>query len=331
MRSPLASVGSTPVTLVVFVLLAAGTFVTYGDERAPTWVTAAPLALIALNLAAAIATSRRLRRGGLAVFHVALLALIVVAGFGRMTHLSGRVEIAQGQVFDATAVDIAAQGSWHGAPFAGVRFAQGPWTVDYAPGVKRAHTRSAVVTVTAEGESSKHTVGDDTPLVLAGYRFYTTHNKGFAPIVTWHPAAGPAVTGALNLPSFPLFDWRQENRFTPAGGPEIRVFLDIASPLTETAAWTLDPSTVAAKLVVHAEGQRAELLPGATLPVAGGTLTYERLTGWIGYRIYYDPTLPWLFALAVIAVAGLAWHIARSELAECRDVIAPARPERTCA
>jgi cytochrome c biogenesis protein len=88
---------------------------------------------------------------------------------------------------------------------------------------------------------------------------------------------------------------------------------------------------VAAKLIVHAEGQRAELLPGATMPVAGGALTFERLTGWIGYRIYYDPTLPWLFALAVIAVAGLAWHIARSELAEHGDGVAQASPERSWA
>jgi hypothetical protein len=28
----------------------------------------------------------------------------------------------------------------------------------------------------------------------------------------------------------------------------------------------------------------------------------------MGYKVFYDPTLKWLFFLSVIAVCGLAWH-----------------------
>ena len=41
-------------------------------------------------------------------------------------------------------------------------------------------------------------VGDDTPLVLDGYRLYTTSNKGFAPLLTWQQNGAPAVHGVLH-------------------------------------------------------------------------------------------------------------------------------------
>ena len=40
-------------------------------------------------------------------------------------------------------------------------------------------------------------------------------------------------------------------------------------------------------------------------------MRYERLTGWMGYRIFYDPTLLPLFVVALLGVLGLAWHLWR--------------------
>jgi cytochrome c biogenesis protein len=315
MTRALASLASARVMLAGFALLAAGTFAAHDDPAASASLIVAPLCLLAANLGAAIVTNRRLRRGGLGVFHVALLTLMIVAAVGRLCRFEGRVELTQGQSLREAAVEVTTRGPLHPDGLSAVTFVQGPFSVDYAPGVRRAHTYSEVGVVDGDGGLATRTVGDDMPLVLGGYRFYTTHNKGLAPIVTWLPDRGTPQTGSLHMPSYPLFDWKQENRFTPPGGPEVRVFLRVDRPLDELAAWRLDPQTTPTALIVHAEGRRSELVPGGSVRLTAGNLRFERSTGWMGYRIFFDPTLPWLFVLATVAATGLAWHLWRRAVA----------------
>jgi len=309
MSARLAWIGSTPAMLAGFALLAAALAAAHADAGAPSWIIVAPLALLALNLAAAIAAHPRLRRGGLGVFHVALLALMIVAAAGRLARFEGRVEMAEGAALDPSAVEELTRGPLHRFAMPAEAFVQGPISVRYRPGVKRAHTRSEVSVPGEDGSAATRVVGDDEPLVVAGYRFYTTHNKGFAPILTWQPASGRAQTGALHLPSYPLFDWRQENRWRPPGAGELRVWLRLDEPLAEDRAWTLEPRSARGVLVVQAQGTRAELREGEELRLEGGTLRYERLAGWMGYRVFFDPTLPWLLGLALAAAAGLAAYL----------------------
>jgi cytochrome c biogenesis protein len=61
-------------------------------------------------------------------------------------------------------------------------------------------------------------------------------------------------------------------------------------------------------LVVRIGDARQELVPGERMVVPGGVLVYERLSTWMGYTVFYDWTLPWLFAACMLAVASLAWH-----------------------
>ena len=60
-------------------------------------------------------------------------------------------------------------------------------------------------------------------------------------------------------------------------------------------------------LTVRVHGRRFELQPGETADVPGRRLTYAQLGSWVGYRISYDPTMPWLIATVVAAVASLLW------------------------
>jgi cytochrome c biogenesis protein ResB len=308
MRSMLQRLASTRLAIAGFALLAAALLATHDRADASPWWVVAPLAGLALNLAAAIALRPALRRGGLGVFHVSLLVLLGLAAVGRMTHFDARVEVTEGSAFDASQVQTVSRGRWHGDGWRALGFEQGAWRVAYAPGVKRGRTESTVVTA----DGSTRTVGDDTPLIIDGYRLYTTHNKGFAPLVTWQADGAAAVTGALHMPSYPLFEWRQENRWQPPRGGELRFWLRIEQPpLVEQAAWTLSPASVPTVLVVEGDGQRAELRPGDAMALAGATLRYERLAGWMGYRIFYDPTLMPLLVTSLAGVLGLAWHLWR--------------------
>lgn len=311
---------SSRLTLVGFALLGAGVLATYSKPDASAAPMVLPLALLALNLAAALAVRPELRRGGLGLFHAALLALLLLVATGRMTHFDGRVEVAEGAMLDPDRIEVTGSGPWHGDRWRRLQFRQGPYQVDYAAGVKRARTRSSVWPVddqngaqngaqTGAQSGVPDLVGDDTPLVLDGYRFYTTHNKGLAPMLTWQPAGGAAVQGVLHMPSYPLFDYQQENRWTAPDGTALRFWLRIEQPLPEHVAWTLDPHTLPAVLVVEAGGVRSELKPGDSVALRGATLRYDRLTGWMGYRIFYDPTLLPLFVVALLGVLGLAWHL----------------------
>lgn len=297
---------STRLAMAGFGLLGAGILATYNLPGASMGIVAVPLALLAVNLAVAMVLHPRLRRGGLGLFHAALLAMIVLAAIGRLTHLDGRLEVTEGAEADPRQMEITARGPLHGNGWQRLAFLQGRYEVNYAPRLKRGKTHSEVW---LPGEAAPRVVGDDTPLVLDGYRLYTTHNKGFAPLLTWRPPSGEAVQGALHLPSYPLFDYQQTNEWAAPDGRKLRFWLRIEQPLQENAAWTLRPEAMPATLIVEAGGRRHELEPGDSVQLAGALLKYERLLGWMGYRVFYDPTLIPLLVVSLAGVLGLAWHL----------------------
>lgn len=301
---------SLKLTLVGMVLLAIGAGLNY-DNRLDisVWVLVVPLALLAMNLSAAIFSNQRInRQPGLLLFHVGLLGVVVLTAIGRLSYIDAHVEMAEGQAFTPDAVLELKQGPWHLGSMDKVRFVQGGYQVQYAPGMQRGLTHSQVLIPDEHGQMTEKIVGDDRPLVLEGYRFYTTFNKGFSVLLTWLPDQGQAVTGRVNLPSYPLYDYKQDNSWTPPGADEIKFWLQLTTGLREDAAWVLDARNAHGVLVVTSNGQRVELAPGESTRVNAGSLRYERLSAWMGYKIFYDPTLKWLFFVSVIAVCGMAWH-----------------------
>jgi hypothetical protein len=295
-------------TLVGMVLLAGGAMLSYGNPvDTSAWVLVVPLGLLGLNLAAAIVTNPRInRQPGLLVFHVCLLATVLLAGVGRLTHLDAHIEIAQGQAFSKDALQEVKKGPWHVGNLDKVQFTQGRYTVDYAPGLKRGLTHSQVFLPGPGGAAVVQDVGDDRPLILERYRFYTTFNKGFAPILTWTPAQGEPITGRINMPAYPLYDYKQDNSWTPPGTKEeIKFWLQLQTGMTLDEAWVLDGRNATGTLVVTSGDKREELRPGDEVQLAHGRLRFESLATWMGYRVFYDPTIQWLFWVTIIGVLGL--------------------------
>lgn len=306
MKPLLRTLASNRLMMAGFALLAVGTIASSQLAGVPAGAIVAPLALLALNLLAAIAVRPALRRGGLGVFHVCLLALMFLAGWGRLVHFDAWVEVTEGTLLDPAQVGVIAAGPWHGDAWRRLAFQQGLWEVDYAPRVWRTHTRSQVW---LPGERTPLVVGDDTPLVLDGYRFYTTSNKGFAPVISWRPAGAESLTGVLHMPSYPALEWKQEQRWKVPDGRELRFWLRVGARVPQDAAWTLAPRSTPAVLVASLDGARHELRPGEAVQLPGASLRFERLNGWMGYRIFYDPTLIPMLLVALAGVAGLARHL----------------------
>lgn len=298
-----AHFGSLRTTLALLVLLAA--VVLARPAFAPL---ALVLGLLAVNLVAALVVNPLLRRQlPLLVFHLALLALLLLVGLGRLTTLDGRFELTQGVPFDGRLMDQDA-GPLYDAPLQRLAFAHHGFEIDYAPGRQRGATRNSVSWRGDDGATRSAVIGDHRPLVIDGHRIYTSSNKGFAPLLRWLPARGEPVLGAVHLPSFPVHELRQSREWALPDGREVWVMLQFDETL-------IDPDKAATfrlptdhRLVVRIGALRAELAPGERVAIDGGSLVYEGLRTWMGYRVSYDPTLPWLLAASLLASLALAAH-----------------------
>lgn len=308
----LYATASLKVTLSGMLLLAIGSMLTYGgDTGISVWVLVVPMVLLAVNLICAIASNRKInRQPGLLLFHLSLLSLVVVVAVGRLAHLEAQLEMTVGQHFDAGSLVQLQQGPWHVGDLGEIDFSQGPYVVNYEPGIQRGATMSQVGVFKADGSVEALVVGDDTPLIFGDYRLYTSFNKGFSLILEWVSNDGSLVTGSINMPSYPLNDFRQKNEWRPPGSDQtVKFWLRLDTAYDENDYWLLSEDNSSGVLVITIGDQRIELQEGQELQFEDGTLRYKDLTMWMGYTIFYDPTLRWLFFISVFGVLGLAWHL----------------------
>lgn len=270
---------------------------------------AAPFGMLFVNLAAALATNRVLRsQAGLLGFHLALAGLALLIALDRLMAFYGHVEVTEGAAFDPALVEASA-GPLHPWEIDAVRFVQGPFEINYAPGMKRRDTVSTVYLPNSSGVRSVE-VGDDNPLVAGNYRFYTTFNKGFAPLVTFITRDGVRYRGSVHLPSYPLNYYKQGNDWTlPGTTTLVKLWLHVSEPVyVEQAAWRFQKPNDAALVVIDEDG-RHELGLGESVELRDGLLRYDGLLGWMGYTISYNPLMPWMLAAVVVGLACFAWHI----------------------
>lgn len=238
-----------------------------------------------------------------------LLLLVLLVAADRLTALRGHVEITEGTMFDPALAEIEA-GLLHDSALDRVAFLQGPFEIRYLPGMKRRETVSLIRIPDGDEGWRQVTVGDDDPLIVGDYRFYTSFNKGFAPVITYTGPDGQSVTGAVHMPSYPLHDYDQGNEWTTPGGRQIKLWLSMPEPVyREDAAWTFrkpaDP-----KLVVIEGETRQELRQGQVATLAGGAkLQFTTLRSWMGYTIAANSLAPWLMAAAIAACLSLAVHL----------------------
>jgi len=311
MRIFFKKLSSLKITLVGMVLLVIGASLSYGNpDGTSIWVLVIPLVLLALNLIAAITTNPKInQQTGLLVFHVSLLLILLLAAIGRLTHMDAHLELVVGTEFDPDKLLETNAGPLHFKNFDNVHFVQGPFTVEYAPGMRRGLTHSHVKVKTATGEWEDREVGDDRPLLIDGYRFYTTFNKGFTSILTWTPSGAEPITGTVNMPSYPLFDYKQDNRWNPPGSDkEIKFWLQLNAGMKEDDHWVLDGRTSSGVLIVTTDDKRHEVQLGQSVQLSDGQLRFDALTMWMGYRLFYDPTIQWMFFVSIMGVLGLAQY-----------------------
>ncbi len=307
----LRSLASLKLTLAGMVGFAVGVIVYRGDISHTQWWVAAPLLLLAFNLLAAIVTNPRFRyQPGLLLFHICLLLIAGLAAVDKLIAFEGTVEIVAGTAFAADQVRHLRRGPWHRTQLHQVEFTQGDLRVEYVDGLRRGRTSSTLWLPRTPGAIERIQVGDKRPLIAAGYRFYTTSNKGYAALLTWRDRNGVALTGSINFPSYPLNDWKQNNQWIMPNGASLDISLLVApQAYARRTAWTLDDETTPGRIRVRHAGAERVLAPGERIAIAGGSIQFEEARMWMGYRIVYVPLLPWLLVTALTGVLGLTWHL----------------------
>jgi cytochrome c biogenesis protein ResB len=305
----LASLKLTPVWLL---LLGIASIAVYrdSDSSATPWL-AAPLLLLVLNLVAAVATNGVFRRNTpLLVFHLALIALVLLAAVGRLSYLKGNAEVTDGAAFDGLKSREA--GPWHWGRLEQLSFVNDGFEITYMAGPVLDRNVSRVRWLDGRGQEQIGQIEPNQPLVLLGYRIYPTSNKGFAPVFVWQPNAGQPLLAAVHLPSFPANATSQAQTWRPAGSTaDIWVMLNVDENLIPSDRPSRFRLPDERKLVLRHREVRYELQPGERLVLSDGTLEYRELRTWMGYRVFYDWTIPWMLAACVVAVVSMAWHFWR--------------------
>jgi cytochrome c biogenesis protein len=224
----------------------------------------------------------------------------------------GSVELVEGEAFDAGSVTARGTGWLHPDRLERVDFAQGPLEVHYLSGLQRDTTHSRVVLGRHGDGAIERDVGDRQGFTSQGYRFMTTFNKGYSVLVLWRDEAGRESLGAVNFPSYPEFDWKQTNDWITPAGETLTLELQLAERVPEDAPWTLSSRGVRYEVGVAGDGRTRETVgSGEAIAVSGGEIEIVDLRLWMGYRIDYNPLLPWLLTAAFLSLGALAVHMAQ--------------------
>jgi cytochrome c biogenesis protein len=294
-----------------FVFAAAGALV---SVQQPDWITPVwmlPLGVFALSLLAAVASNSRLRKdAALLGLHLGLLLFVLLLGAARLTYFDGAVTLTQGAPFEGR-LDLDRRGPLHPGGVEALRFANEGFTEEFGERARWKSTRNRVRWWNAQGRSEVAEIGDDHPLVLGGYRIYTTHNRGYSPVFRWTAADGREELGTVQLRAG---EFDQANSWQLPGGPEIWAMLAPAEQVALARGArrvNLGEDSLAHRLVIRAGARRELLQPGGSLDLPGGRLTYVALESWMGYRIVYDVAMYWLMAAATVTLVCMTAFYAR--------------------
>lgn len=303
--------GSLKLTLALLLLFTFCIATYYFLEQSYNSLIATPLFLLSLNLLSAIIIKPIFRSQiSLLLFHLALLGLLILIAASRLSYFKGSAEITNGEAFSGAISST--QGPWHQSRIDKIHFILDDFVINYTSYNKtpqRDDTKAYLRWTDSAGNTNQGVVGDHRPLIMEGYRFYTTHNKGFAPLFVWQPKGGRPQQGSIHLPAYPANEYNQA--------------IDWNIPGTSHHLWTqlqfdetiLNPNSASQfhapgehLLIVRDGEQRHEIRPGQTLTFNDGLLTYKELRTWMGFLVLSDWTLPWLFAAGFLAALSLGWH-----------------------
>lgn len=300
-------------TVGFFLLAAVGALLVGRAGQPATLGMAAPFAILAVNLVAALACQPRLRADlPLLTLHLALLVLVLLFVLARLSYLVGQAPVTAGTAFDGR-IDKLEHGPLSAGRVEGLVFFNEGVRALYDANGKHRGSYNRVRWQTADGGWRSAEIGDDRPLVIGQYRVFATRHRGLAPLFRWEANGRPAEHGTVQLADHRAADYPPSVSWRLPHGPQLWLLIEHA-PVGMPAGRVeenLDAALLDHTLVIRTGESRHILRLGESLDLPEGRLTYVSLSNWIGYRIVHDPVTPWLMAAILVAVASLCWFYAR--------------------
>lgn len=308
------AIASPKLSAAFFVVAAAGAFWASAPGRSATLAMIVPFSLLAINLVAAIATNRRFRTDlPLLVFHLALLAMVVTFVAARLTYFEGQATVTAGSDFEGEML-VKESGALHADDLDTLHFTNLGFTENFPARGHYHATYNRVRWQSTSGEKHTAEIGDDVPLILNGYRIYTTRHRGFSPVFRWQKADGTDEWGTVQLRDNNGGDFAGANDWVLPDGEKAWLMIEFDAENKNSGQQSrtnfgVDPKRH--QVILRIGDVRYALQPGDSVSRPEGTLTYVRLGSWMGYRIISDPTKPWLIGSVALAVMSLVWFYIR--------------------
>ncbi|MBF0295651.1 MAG: hypothetical protein HQL96_10730 [Magnetococcales bacterium] len=307
---PLPAPGSLLWTPWLIALLGLAAVGAAREMASPAALLGPPVALLGVNLLAAILANASFRaQPALLVFHVALLMAALLLGLGRLTYQQGWVELPIGEAFAGELSGIE-QGWLHWGDLQRLVFVNEGFAREYGPDWRVKKKRTTLRWRDEEGVWRRSELGAGESLLLHGYRIDPTSNHGFAPVFEWSadPQATP-IRGAVHFPSYPLYREQSHSWTIPGTDTAVLAMLLLEEAVIHPALGGVFPALPRHRLRVTAQGETRDLVPGDRFPFpGGGELRYVAMSFWMGYRVAYDWARYWLLAAFLVASGSLAWH-----------------------
>lgn len=291
-----------------FAALSAVVSMEFPDWITPVW--GVPLAIFGVSLLAALLTNPRFRHDlPLLGMHLGLFAFILLVLFSRLTYFVGVTTLNRGETF-AGAMQVAEQGPWYFGDLKALPFFFDGVEEVFKSGERWETTANRVGWRDAENRERRAVIGDHRPLVLNGFNIYTSRHRGFTVGFLWESDGGQAEVGSVQLRSG---EYNQANEWV-VGGQSLWAMLqpDVSLRLQPgDVRQNYGVREVPHTLVIRDGEQRHTLRRGERLRLSGGWLTYRSLDTWMGYRLIFDPAMPWMAAAGTLVVACMIWFYGR--------------------
>jgi cytochrome c biogenesis protein len=312
---------SLKLTFVLLVLLLVVILIAYNFALSYVVLLALPLSFLSLNLVAAIITNKTFQKSfPLLLFHLTLLATVILVSLSQLTFLEGHVEVIEGEEFSGQ-LDEQKQGVFHQYNLPQYAFTNLAVQFDFTPNVSVTAKRSRVQVNDPAG-SYEMVIGEHKPLIINNYRFYTTGNSGYSALFSWQAhrleenngvqRKAEKITGAINFPAFLEHNFNQTNEWLiPNTDITLWIMLQPEEDiLKEEIPMQLTPPENH-QMIVRVGQQRRTLQVGQKLNLPEGELTYHGLRVWMGYKIHYDPYKAYMLMTSILTVLFLAWFFWR--------------------
>ena len=299
----LAWLSGLPLTLIGLITFLAGILPVVTGYVSATNGLALGYVLLVVNLVFAILVREKIKSSPfLLLFHIALLLMLLAIGFSRLTYFKGWVEISPNMPITEP-TGVISKGPWHPNAFKNTRVTLAGFSARYAADGRYQATDSLLLV----GAKEKRVfVSDAKTANILGYQFTRSFNIGFALSFVWMANDGTLVQGLSHFPSMTAYPETQGLELDlPLLQKPLWVGLDVQSDrLSYFSPEFRVPKAYRFELM--ASNGRHDVRVGETVDLPEGAIKIMALVPWVGYELYYDPSIYFLLFSALIGVFALA-------------------------